>query len=155
MGSMVAESLPAPRSLLVLEAGIDSGGGVRRPRGGTLGPHSGRFRQFSADARRKRRYRTVGKHAGGSGHVDAVYAGIQQSALIMRVRSLPLAAALLVGVGGAMCPLAAQGRKASPSIARRAPERPQRPQANPARELDRFAKMSAQQREKQLSKLPP
>jgi len=74
----------------------------------------------------------------------------------MRVRSLPVAAALLVGVaGGVVSPLEAQGRKASPSVARRAPERPQRPPGNPARELDRFAKMSPQEREKQLSKLPP
>lgn len=73
----------------------------------------------------------------------------------MRCRSLPLAATLLLGTGVAVSPLVAQGRKGAPSIARRAPERPQRPQGNPARELDRFARMSPQERQKQLSKLPP
>jgi hypothetical protein len=63
---------------------------------------------------------------------------------------MALAAAL-----GNVSPLTAQGRKAGPAVPRRAPPQPRRPQGNPARELDRFSRMSPKERQEQLAKLPP
>jgi hypothetical protein len=57
-------------------------------------------------------------------------------------------------VCGAVSPLWAQSRKAAVAP-RKPPAPPKRPQANPAKELDRFAKMSPEDRENALSKLPP
>ena len=49
-------------------------------------------------------------------------------------------------------PVWAQGKRVAPS--RKASERAARPQ-NPVRQLERFEKMSPQQREEELAKLPP
>src|SRR3974390_1879436 len=45
--------------------------------------------------------------------------------------------------------------KHGPSVNRTAPKRPARPQQNPVKELERFQKMSPDQRQKELDKLPP
>ena len=71
----------------------------------------------------------------------------------MKLR-LGIAFALLL-VCGAVSPLAAQSKKAPAAVPRKAPTPPKRPQQNPAKELDRFSKMSPEEREKALSKLPP
>jgi hypothetical protein len=61
-------------------------------------------------------------------------------------------------VCGAVSPLAAQSKKAA-AAPRKPPPPPKpaakRPQVNPAKELDQFSKMSPEDREKALSKLPP
>src|SRR5262245_1744518 len=53
-----------------------------------------------------------------------------------------------------VCPAVAQ-RKAGPTVPRQAPKRPPHPQQNPARELEKFQRMSPDQRQKELDKLPP
>jgi hypothetical protein len=64
------------------------------------------------------------------------------------------AVTMAVGLAGYVSPAAAQ-KKGGPSVPRTAPKRPVRPAQNPARELERFQKMSAADREKELAKLPP
>lgn len=66
------------------------------------------------------------------------------------MRFLPAAAALLV-VWGGVSPAAAQGKKGPKTPSPRV----SRPQQNPAKELDRFQRMSPEERQKELDKLPP
>ena len=71
------------------------------------------------------------------------------------MKSLRLSlAAILVLLVGTVAPASAQ--KKGPSAApRKAPTPPKRQTTNPAKELDRFSKMSAQERQRELAKLPP
>lgn len=69
----------------------------------------------------------------------------------MLMRSL-LATAALLAVWGSVSPAAAQGKKGNVN---RPPSRVNRPQENPAKELDRFQRMSPEERQKELDKLPP
>src|SRR5579859_608851 len=61
----------------------------------------------------------------------------------------------VLSVTGYVSTAAAQGKKGGAAVPRPAPKRPNRPAQNPARELDRFQKMSAPDRQKALDKLPP
>src|ERR1700759_5150903 len=73
----------------------------------------------------------------------------------MRMGLLRIAVALGV-VCGVVSPLPAQPKKAAPAPApRKPPPPPKRPKGNPAQELDHFAKMSPEDREAALAKLPP
>jgi phage-related protein len=65
---------------------------------------------------------------------------------------LTIAAALTL-VCGAVSPLGAQQKAAV--APRKPPTPPKRSQPNPAKELDRFAKMPPEQQQKELDKLPP
>ncbi|MBZ5604622.1 MAG: DUF3106 domain-containing protein [Acidobacteriia bacterium] len=65
------------------------------------------------------------------------------------------AAVALIALAGYVSPAAAQGRKGGAAVPRPAPRRPNRPQQNPARELERFQKMSPADRQKELDRLPP
>jgi hypothetical protein len=72
-----------------------------------------------------------------------------------------IAVAVLV-VCGAISPLSAQKTKKAPPppkppahAATKPPAGANRPQPNPAKELDQFSKMSPEEREKSLSQLPP
>jgi hypothetical protein len=75
----------------------------------------------------------------------------------MRVRSCLLAVVLLV-VCGIASTAAPQGKKVNPPRAAAGPKHPnpnRPPPQNPAKELERFQKMSPADREKELAKLPP
>lgn len=77
----------------------------------------------------------------------------------MKRLSLMLVAAML-GFVACFAPAAsAQGRRAGPGAARRPPERPTAPKANvtpnPSNELDRFERMSPEERQIELQNLPP
>ena len=74
---------------------------------------------------------------------------------------LPIAVAALAVVGAGVCPLAAQrrgpgnpGRMTAPKPPNIGGQRQNPERENPAKELERFQKMSPQDREKALSKLP-
>src|SRR5258708_2022600 len=61
----------------------------------------------------------------------------------------------LLALGGTAPSAIAQGKKGAAAMPRPAPKRPNRPQKNPVRELERFQRMSPQQRQSELSRLPP
>ena len=67
-------------------------------------------------------------------------------------RAIAVTAVVLAGY---VSPSVIAQKKGGPSVPRPAPRRPNRPQQNPARELERFQKMSPADREKELQKLPP
>ena len=73
----------------------------------------------------------------------------------MKMRVPVVAAAMVwLAVCGEVSPAAPQGKKPPPPANR--PNRPApKPQRNPAQELDQFQKMTPDQREKALAKLPP
>jgi hypothetical protein len=64
-------------------------------------------------------------------------------------------AGTILALAGHVSPAVAQGKKGGPSVPRSAPKRPNRPQQNPVRELERFQRMPSAERQKELSKLPP
>ena len=69
--------------------------------------------------------------------------------------ALRVAAASLFVCGFAPGVIAQAPKKAPAAAPRKPPTPPKRPQASPTKELDRFSKMSPEERDQALAKLPP